>query len=184
MISECVKLLRDYNINDEEIIGVSKDTWKKKVRMAVNKKFKENIIDEMKKYKKINHEGKADDEFELKTYFKYMKLEDARMRFSIECQMVPFIKFNFMNEKAYAETCWSCDFCLKKGFYNPDSMRHVLVCDQYNFLRNTLDITEEIGQVKYFISIVKLRHSLTNMTDEKAVNKEHIGSHVNSFFTN
>ena len=169
LIGECKQLLRDYNIDDEEIVGVSKDAWKKKVRKAINRKFKENLTNEMKKYKKIDHEAKSDDEFELKTYFKSMKLEEARMRFSIECQMVPFIKFNFMNEKAYAETCWSCDFCFKKGFYYPDSMSHVLVCDQYKFLRNTLDIREELDQVKYFISIVKLRHSLNNMTVNKAV---------------
>ena len=31
LIGECEQLLRDYNIDDEEIVGVSKDAWKKKV---------------------------------------------------------------------------------------------------------------------------------------------------------
>ena len=86
------------------------------------------------------------------------------MKFAIECQMVPYVKFNFMNEKSYEKTSWACDFCLKDGNYRPDSMDHILKCDEYSKFRTDLNLHKEEDHVEYFSRIVKFRHSMTNLS--------------------
>ena len=84
------------------------------------------------------------------------------MNFALETKMVPYVKFHYMNEKAFDETCWACDFCLKSGIYRPDCLPHGLVCDHYKFLRNYFDISCQEDRVEYIAAVVKLRNSLTD----------------------
>ena len=91
-----------------------------------------------------------------------MNLSRARMKFAIKTEMVPKIKFNYMNEKAYERSNWSCDFCLKsKKIYKPDSLGHVIECDEFKEMRNNVDMSNEINVVDYFAKIVKKRNELT-----------------------
>ena len=90
------------------------------------KKIVNRLIEKIKSCKKITTEGRETENFQLQNYMKSLNLEKARMKFAIECQMVPYVKFNFMNEKSYEKTSWVCDFCLKDGNYRPDSMDRIL----------------------------------------------------------
>ena len=163
LMLECEELLKEYNLYDKEPESYSKFSWKKLVKKVVTDKFVNGLIEKIKAYKKITSEDKDIQNFKLQNYMKNMTLEKARMKFSIECQMVPYVKFNFMSEKAYEKTSWACDFCLENGNYRPDSMIHILECDEYSKFRNDLNLHKDEDHVEYFSWIVKFRHSMINL---------------------
>ena len=119
----------------------------------------------MKTFRKIYHEKKSHEEFELKNYMKLMKLEKARMKFSIETHMVKHFKFNYMSDKGNENSNWACDFCKKyKNKYSPDSIEHAVLCDNYAKLRQKYDLNSDNGTTDYFIKIVELRNNLLSVS--------------------
>ena len=57
---------------------------------------------------------------------------------------------------------WGCDFCKKKlDNYEPDSMNHVLRCDEYISIRSNLDLTKEGDVVEFYTKVVKIRNDMT-----------------------
>ena len=114
LMRDCKKLLKNYKIDDENIETISKFTWKKNVKNAIHDKVETDTLENMKKYKKIKYELKVNETLELKQYMKSMNLSRARMKFSLETEMVKNFKFNFMNEREYEKSNWSCDFCWKE----------------------------------------------------------------------
>ena len=162
LIHECKLLMKKYDLNDHNVNEYSKLAWKKQVKNAIVAKFKEKLLSDMKHYKKINHEAKANEEFGLKSYLKDMNLKNARMKFAMETEMVEKIKFNFMNNPQYEKQNWSCDYCLNvKGVYKPDSMNHITECESYAYLRQDLNLDQEYDAVIYFTKVVDLRNDLT-----------------------
>ena len=162
LIAECKLLLRKYELSDLIIDDYSKLAWKKLVKNAIVAKFKEKLLSDMKKYKKIDHVRKVNEEFGLQNYLKNMSLKNARMKFAIETEMVEKIKFNFMSDIQYEKQNWACDYCLGvKGVYKPDSMHHVTQCENYAFLRQDLNLDQDNDVVIYFTKVVELRNNMT-----------------------
>ena len=162
LIAECKLLLRKYELSDLIIDDYSKLAWKKLVKNAIVAKFKEKLLSDMKKYKKIDHVRKVNEEFGLQNYLKNMSLKNARMKFAIETEMVEKIKFNFMSDIQYEKQNWACDYCLGvKGVYKPDSMHHVTECENYAFLRQDLNLDQDNDVVIYFTKVVELRNNMT-----------------------
>ena len=146
---------KNYKIDDENIETISKFTWKKNVKSAIHNKVETDTLENMKKYKKIKYELKVNETLELKQYMKSMNLSRARIKFSLETEMVKNFKFNFMDKRDYEKSYWSCDFCWKeKKIYNPDSIQHAFVCDEYDDLRKNDNISEEINFVDYYSNSV------------------------------
>ena len=162
LIAECKDLIRKYELNDVNTNDCSKLSWKRQVKSAIITKFEDEILEEMKHYKKIDHAKKSKEDFELKSYFKNMNLEQSRMKFAIETEMVDKVKFNFMSNSEYEKSNWACDYCMEtKKVYKPDSIQHISECENYSNLRQDLNMDQENDFVKYFIEVVKLRNSLT-----------------------
>ena len=117
----------------------------------------------MKHYKKIHHEKKIEEKYELKQYMKSLNLKRARMKFALESEMVQQIKFNYMSDKKYEKSNWACDFCLEiKKKYNPDSITHAINCEGYQNLRKNANLENEVDMIDYFIKIVKFRNDLNH----------------------
>ena len=113
LIAECRELLRKYELYEVNINELSKLSWKRKVKSAIVIKFEDEIISEMKHYKKIDHVKKSKEDFELKSYFKNMNLEQSRMKFALETEMVDKVKFNFMSTVEYEKSNWACGYCFE-----------------------------------------------------------------------
>ena len=129
------------------------------IRKSEESKLKER----MKHYKKIHHEKKIEEKYELKEYMKSLNLKRARMKFALESEMVQQIKFNYMSDKKYEKSNWACDFCLEiKKKYNPDSITHAINCEGYQNLRKNANLENEVDMIDYFIKIVKIRNDLNH----------------------
>ena len=164
LMDECKTLLRKYDIEDEPT-KFTKIAWKKKVKDSVTNIAAKNILNKMKKYKKIDFEKKVEEKFELKEYMKTMNLHRARTKFSIETKMMPQFKFNYMSVKEYEKSNWSCNFCMNTlNVYRPDSLAHALDCNEYIELRNKFNIEEEVDMLDYYSTIVCLRNDLTSVS--------------------
>ena len=162
LMAECKELLRKYNLSEIDTCDYSKHSWKRKVKSTIVTQFENDLLEEMKGYKKIDHVKKSKEVFELKSYLKNMNLEQGRRKFAIETQMVDTIKFNFMSNKEYEQSNWACDYCLEhKKIYKPDSMKHVSECENYSQLRQGLNMDQDNDMVNYFIKVVKFRNNLT-----------------------
>ena len=121
----------------------------------------------MKHLKKIDHQKKLNENYELQEYLKTFNLKRARMRFALESQMVRYFKFNYMSDKNFERKNWSCDFCERvENKYSPDSVNHATVCNEYENLRRNINLNDETHFVDYFINIVKMRNDLTNQTEK------------------
>ena len=88
--------------------------WKKKchtqitnydyitVERAVNKKTKEinktDVLEKIRKYKKLDFQTLSSENFETKDYLKNLHLSDARLRFSLRSKMTRTVQMNFKGE--------------------------------------------------------------------------------------
>ena len=86
-MKECKTLLRIYDVEDEPN-KFTKFTWKRQVKEAVKKVAAENILNNMKKYIKVDYKKKCEETFQLKEYLKNMNLQRARMKFSISNSII------------------------------------------------------------------------------------------------
>ena len=162
LMSECKLLLRKYKLNEHNIHESSKLSWKNKVKHAIVTLFKEYIVESMKSYKKVDHEKKKNEEFGLKSYLMNMNLDNGRMMFAIETEMVEKIKFNYMNNIQYENENWAYDYCTKQsGVYKPDTIQHVTICENYSNLRQDLNLDHERDAVVFSTNIFKFRNNLT-----------------------
>ena len=75
------------------------------------KKNRNDLLEDLKKYKKVNHRDYLDKPFEIQPYQKQMKLSQARLNFKIKSFMTPTVKFDFLNEEKFRlenYKCWHC----------------------------------------------------------------------------
>ena len=97
--------------------SVSKYVWTKKVKEYVRSKCHTELLEQVKKNKKVKADEYEGVPYKERSYLSQMKLEDSRMRMRISCGMINLIKGNFkqkyrkMNQPL---TCISCISLLKK----------------------------------------------------------------------
>ena len=162
LMKEAKEILRKYALDVMEVEDFSKQSWKKMVKQRVSRVEKEDLLNKIKQYKKVNYEEKVLEEFGLKEYLRKMNLHKARMKFSLETEMTRTFKFNYMNDKENERLNWACDYCKKKkNQYKPDSIKHAMECEEYENLREKYDLSCEDDTVNYFTKIVEARNQLT-----------------------
>ena len=94
-----------------EVRGIPKPVWKKKVKEYVHDLNAKQLIEESKRYKKVKYEDLVKDKYRRKDYFKTLDLEGARLRFRISSNMVESVRSNFPGKyraKGKPLTCPSC----------------------------------------------------------------------------
>ena len=65
---------------------ISKGIWKKKVKSYVVELNRQELIEESKKYKKIDSESLKYEEFKRKDYFYSLRLEDVRLKLKLKAE--------------------------------------------------------------------------------------------------
>ena len=66
-------------IGVDDLKSVSKNVWKKRVKEYVNDKQRSELLDDMKRYKKLDQDELANEKFERKEYFDKLDLDNVRM---------------------------------------------------------------------------------------------------------
>ena len=150
---ECEELLEDLSIEDDPTY-YSKVQWKKLVQEKVHNKNKNDLLAEVKNYKKLHHEEWTKEEYGLKNYLVNMNLRDARTLFSARSEVLPTVQMNFKNKFEYVQNLWKC----KCG--DLDTQVHLTYCHSYEHLREDLDLEgDESDLVTYYQRVIKEREN-------------------------
>ena len=110
----------------------------------------------MKGYSKLRDGPMFEEDFGMKDYVKNMKVEDARVNFSLRSKMVA-AKFNYRNDPKYSAELWRCSSCMSGHI---ESQSHLLYCDAYADLRADKDINNNSDLVEYIKNVLTVREKL------------------------
>ena len=152
---ECEEFIN--KIGQLKLNTMSKYQWKKEVGRFIDTKNRNDLLQDIKKYKKLDYEQFAKETFGRKEYFYNLDLEGVRTRFRISSKMFPTIRKNF--SRKYQNQTLTCPACsnLQEEKYL-DTQDHVLtVCSAYSDLRNDLDLSEDKDLVIFFKNVLERR---------------------------
>ena len=89
----------------------SSPQWKKFVKKTIAKMNRDELVKQMRSYKKINQADFTERQQQVQLYMKNLKVSEARLRFKIESGMTPTVRMNFMNDEGYRSQQWVCPGC-------------------------------------------------------------------------
>ena len=161
LVVECEELLVKFGLGEKSPTSFSKEAWK---RMTKRKVLDENricILQEIKRYKKIDYLELKEEPFGTKNYFKTMNVKDARLRLRMRLKIVPGIKYHYKNDAKFKETLWSCDVCALSGEYSLDTLSHTFWCPGLSQYRNNRDLSLDADAVMYIKDVMKVRENLS-----------------------
>ena len=180
LLKECREHIDQIGLNFRE---VSKWQYKRKVKSYIKKRNKNQLLEEIRGYKKLNHDELSIEPFERKSYFSCLSLTQARMRFRVASSFVPTVRGDF--SRKYRHKSLSCPGCSKtEQFASPpvvegepgepqtslssvstnqpaprDSISHILVCKAYSDIRSSIELDHRNDEklANFFIQVVQRR---------------------------
>ena len=156
LAKECEEFLIRFRISN--VSSYSKQQWKIFVKRQVWQMNKEEILQNMRTYKKIDYKHFETRSLEPQPYLKSMSTANARLRFKIWARMTPTVRMNFRNNREYRCKGWACPDCQA-----PDTQEHVLACNAYSSMREEKNIEDDSDLVEYFNLVIahRLKQELT-----------------------
>ena len=155
LFSECRHHLTQLNFQVNR--HASKWQWKKLVRRYIEDLNRKSLLDDIKKYKKLDYNDCASEQFKRKQYFFEMNICDVRDRFRISSKMFGSIKGNFPQK--YGRDSLECVSC--KHLNNSvklDTQSHLIeFCPAFSDLRDKHDTKTDRGITEFFREVVKRR---------------------------
>ena len=144
----------------------TKRSWKTKVKKYIATKNRNELLTESKKYKKLNHDELAQENFERKPYFYELNLENLRIMFKIKSQVVPTIRKNF--SRKYRDKSLECPSCRN---LNPspsipaeDTQHHLITeCPAFTDIGTEKDMGNNKDLAEFFKAIIQ--HRMDNNED-------------------
>ena len=128
LTQECIEICDILDIPNVTTVELAKGAWKNKVKKAVQNKNSNNLKKTMETYSKLD-EMRLEEKCELKKYFTYMTMEEARTHFWIRTNTIS-CKLNQSSDPKNSHSLWKCSAC-----ENVDSQSHILWCPAYSKLR-------------------------------------------------
>ena len=124
----------------------------------------DDLLEQSKKYKKIEFNELKKEHCQMKKYFADLHLQSARLRFKIRAQMTPTIQMNFRNDPKFKSNMWTCSGCDNRSDDSDnqgcrDTQAHVLVCRGYSDLRDSKNLENDKDLVEYFAAVIRRRMS-------------------------
>ena len=156
--SECKEHVRKMgNINPRE---TSKQLWKKRAKKYIEEKNKLELLEEIKKYKKLHYEDMSKETFERKAYFHENNLEDVRFMFKIKSEVLPTMRKNFSRKYKNSLICPSCK-TTASNISSPqeDTQRHLMFdCPTFAAQRMDKDLVNNDSElINFFKSVITYR---------------------------
>ena len=155
IFKECEEVLD--MIGREKLYSMSKYQWKKEVGRFIDVKNRNDLLQDIKKYKKLDYKECEKETFGRKQYFQNLDLEGVRARFRISSKMVPTIRKNF--PRKYQNQTFTCQACSNLQEEKClDTQDHVLTaCSAYSDLRNEFNLNEDKDLVVFFRNVLERR---------------------------
>ena len=136
-------------------VNISKASWKNWVKKAIVKANRSFLLEEIRKYKKMNYDELKNEEFISKDYLKNLTLDEGRIMFSIRTKMVRGVKLNYSSDPKNGALLWRCSHCDCM-----DSQSHILKCESYKYLREGKSLDCDKDLVSYFREVITLREKM------------------------
>ena len=127
--------------------------WKRFVKKIIAEMNQDELVKQMRSYKKIKQADYTDRQLQVQPYMKNLKVSEARLRFKIESGMTPTVRMNFMNDEGYKFQQWVCPGCNEQL----DTQSHIMVCSAYLHLRNDKNLDDDGELVAYFSDVIRKR---------------------------
>ena len=108
----------------------------------------------MKKYKKIDINSLALEEFGLKEYFLRLNLSDSRMKFRVRSQCVNTCQSNFLSNYGYKMNSFQCINCSELEI---DQLSHWHRCNFFKYMIEKVNTNDEKSVLEFYKSVIKLR---------------------------
>ena len=132
---------------------INKKQFKTIVKWACIVKNDEDLINQIKSYKKMS--AIRDEVHKGNSYFYSETLQNARLLFRFRTDMYES-KQNFKHKPEYIAEKFMCDSCQKEVDHNT----HVLFCNSYSALRENKDINCDLDLAKYLQKVMDIRTKL------------------------
>ena len=139
-------------ISSDQIM--SKYSWKKLVKKAVETKNTEELKEKIEGYSKLE-ELKTETKCEMKPYLKELSMKDARMKYRLRTNSFD-CKMNQSSDPKNTASLWKCDSCM----VNIDTQSHVLWCPAYAKLREGKSMDCDQDVLDYFHKVMVIRQKL------------------------
>ena len=98
LVQESKSLIEKYGLPQPQVY--SKGQWRSLTTKAITKQNKQDILEKMKSYKKLEHSKHAKEAFGSKDYIRKLNIPDARLKFSLRAKMTRTVQMNFKGENS------------------------------------------------------------------------------------
>ena len=144
-----------------DMTAVSKFHWKREIRKYVTELNRAQILESVKKSKKLNYEELSSESFERKQYFFSLDLDSVRYRFRISSKMLD-IRTNFPGKyRSVGFECPSCKQSNRNEEQNIETQEHIeKSCIAFEEIRNQYDLSEDDQIVLFFQEALALRDNI------------------------
>ena len=150
-----------------ELTGISKVRYKRTVRDYIQKKNEQDLLGQIKQYKKLDYNEMKQEPYERKQYFYNMNLEDARFAFRISSKMLD-LKKNFSHKYKRKNMSLTCELCRvidneDDNQEQPEESQFHLAneCQAFSDLRSQTDFSDDQQLVAFFKAVMEKRSNLT-----------------------
>ena len=141
------------NTNPKE---VSKYMWKKRTRLYITEKNKNDLLEDIKGYKKLDYNELSKENFERKKYFFEQNIDDVRIMFKIKSEVLPTIRKNF--SRKYKRQTLICPSCRNISSPKEDTQKHLMLeCPTFASYRLEKDLSKDTDLIDFFKSVIAHR---------------------------
>ena len=165
IVTECKEhIMKMGNLNPRQ---TSKPLWKKRTKLYIEDKNKAELLEDIKKYKKLNYEEMSKETSKRKKYFFENNLEEVRFMFKIKSEILPTIRKNFprkyKNQTLNCPSCRSNDNDLSSP--QEDTQKHLMFnCPTFASLRMDKDLVNNDTHLLQFLRDV-IQYRIENNED-------------------
>ena len=132
----------------------SKKEWKSFVKNLIDSENREFLVEQSKKYKKIDHLSMAVEDYKIKDYFFHFNLAKARIKFKERSNCMSTCKTHYTSDRRNIDTMFLCP---QEKCDKIDSLSHWRMCRSYLHLRKNRNLDDDHDLMSYYQDVIKLR---------------------------
>ena len=147
---EVMPFLAKHEVYD--VASYSKSKWRDFVKLKISEDNREHLLEQAKRYKKLDPLSLSCEEYKMKDYFSELNLKDARLKFQIRAQCVKTCRTMYPSDERNIKAQFECIFCPKLNI-----LSHWRKCPKFEFLRKNKTFSEEKDLLDHYHEVIKIR---------------------------
>ena len=139
-----------------DVRDFSKTEWRKFVKQKIVTANRAFLIEEAKKYKKIDYLSLACEEFKMKDYFLNLDLNGARIKFRERANCMYTCKRQYSSVESNIRTMFVCESCENGSI---DVLSHWKFCESYEQFRQNRNLDADFDLVAFYQDVINYRRA-------------------------